>query len=239
MEIQKLAHQYFYDIMKEFYHCMIGEKNMFHYVMNENKKLYSLIKNKNDSQEKQVFESIVEEFKDKFPFAEFFLIEDIKPSLTLVFKMNGPNDEEVSVYFSICLMSNCYCYFVQTKGSKDKRLYFQPIYEYADLHNDVGMVISSKLPEFVNVPYVFLRYGIRFIVPGNQSSFPIDLELGSNATIMDALFFNFDFEQNFTILHDAEAYKSQFEILDISDPELLERVNFFTKVPKPRLISIE
>nr|WP_287423198.1 hypothetical protein [Candidatus Brachybacter algidus] len=229
------AHQYFSNVLNKYYSIICPQYAIHFYGLEENKRLYDKIKLKYYSPEYDLFRTVYSKLQDILIMSDFYIQEDEMPSLTLVIK-NIEGDHNVEICFSISLLSNSYCFFLKVKGEFGVTYYFDPFFNYKELYERIDEVLKNILTEYINIPYPWLRYKIKYSIPGVTVSGTEDGEIINYATIFDALFFPYDFNKNGAMpMHKSSSDYNIFEMLNKSDPELIERYNFFKKVKKSEL----
>jgi|GEM_PF-3415215 len=230
-----LAHQYLSNVLNKYYSVIIPQYTIHFYGLEENKRLYDKIKQKYHSPEYDLFRTVSSKLQDIFIMSDFYMQEDEMPSLTLVIK-NIEGFHNVEIWFSISLLSNSYCFFIKAKGEFEITYYFDPFYHFTELYNQVDELLKEILNEYIQIPFIWLRYELRYSIPRITHTNKENGELLNNATIFDALFYPYDFKrERSTIFYNSSSDYNVFEMLDKSDPELLERYNFFKKVKQSEL----
>jgi len=233
--MKKTPHQFLSDILKEYYSVILAEYGIHYYGLEENKRLYEAIIHKYEGEEYDLFSQVLVKLKDRYNTADFYMIEDQTPSLTLLMQYTY-NEQEVEVYLSVSVLAKCYCFFIKTKNNFGNTIYFDPFFEYADLYNEIDAIIRSIFLHYIKIPYAWLRFKIRYIIPGVNHSSKETGQPMSFATVFDALFFQFDFSKNdIHVMSETSDKYDIFEKLDKSDPALLERFEFFKKEKKAEL----
>lgn len=240
MKTNNIFHVFIHDILKEYYHVMAPEYTATYYMMPETIRLYDTIRNKLSGSEFVLFNEVIIKLRDKYPDADFIYIDDRKPSHTGILKIAGVDGDQLEVYFSMSILGKCYCFFIKAMGQMGNSIYFAPQFEYTELYQDLDNLFKEALPDYIDLPYNILKYQLRFVVPGKNHSSKGTGQPTSSATVFDAMFFDFEFSDKYTISSGPSGFKKeQFLKLDKHDVGLWERFKFFGEKQVSRKVIMD